>query len=161
MKKRRWIACCAALALLFTLLTGCGNTGGQSASTGSQPPADNSASSAPEENANAADLVLTGGVVETMVDGAEAEALAVKDGEIVFVGTSADAEAYIGQDTQVIDLEGRMVTPGFIDGHIHVPGPYLTEDTVLNLMEYGADLEAYKKAITEFVEAHPDYDVYL
>lgn len=161
MKKRRWIACCAALALLFTLLTGCGNTGGQSASTGSQPPADNSASSAPEENANAADLVLTGGVVETMVDGAEAEALAVKDGEIVFVGTSADAEAYIGQDTQVIDLEGKMVTPGFIDGHIHVPGPYLTEDTVLNLMEYGADLEAYKKAITEFVEAHPDYDVYL
>ena len=161
MKKRRWIACCAALALLFTLLTGCGNTGGQSASTGSQPPADNSGSSAPEENANAADLVLTGGVVETMVDGAEAEALAVKDGEIVFVGTSTDAEAYIGQDTQVIDLDGRMVTPGFIDGHTHVPGPHLTKDTMLSLLELPAELDTYKKALEEFVAAHPDYEIYL
>lgn len=161
MKKRKWIACCVSVALLVTLLTSCGNTGGEGSNSGSPPPADTSASSAPEENTNTADLVLTGGVVETMVDGAEAEALAVKDGEIVFVGTSADAEAYIGQDTQVIDLDGRMVTPGFIDGHIHPPGPYLTQDTVLNLTEYGADLEAYKQAVAEFVNANPDFEIYL
>ncbi len=108
-----------------------------------------------------ADMVLKGGVVETMVDHAEAEALAVKDGEIVYVGDDAGAEAYIGENTQVIELDGRMVAPGFIDGHIHGAMPYLTEETELSLAGMEADLEGYKAAVSEFVEAHPDYDIYL
>ena len=108
-----------------------------------------------------ADMVLKGGVVETMVDHAEAEAVAVKDGEIVYVGDDAGAEAYIGENTQVIELDGRMVAPGFIDGHIHFPLPYLTAETELDLMDLGADLDAYKTALKEFVDAHPDFDIYL
>src|SRR5207245_2734220 len=56
-------------------------------------------------------------------DGAErpefAEAAAIAGGRIAFVGTAADAKAYIGPKTQTIDLEGRMVMPGIIDGHFH------------------------------------------
>jgi predicted amidohydrolase YtcJ len=47
------------------------------------------------------------------------EALAIRDGRIVFVGASADARKYAGPGTSVIDLAGRMVMPGIVDGHFH------------------------------------------
>ena len=49
-----------------------------------------------------------------------AEAIAVRDGQITFVGSSADATPYIGPQTQIVDLDGQMVLPGFHDSHIHV-----------------------------------------
>ena len=48
-----------------------------------------------------------------------AEALAVRDGRIVFIGTTADARTYAGPRTTVTDLHGRMVMPGIVDGHFH------------------------------------------
>ena len=67
-----------------------------------------------------ADLVLTGAAVYT-VDAARswAEAVAVRDGRIVFVGGAEGARAFIGPDTRVLDLKGAMVLPGFHDAHIH------------------------------------------
>jgi predicted amidohydrolase YtcJ len=68
----------------------------------------------------AADLVLTGGKVVT-VDAAipEAEAVAVRDGRIAAVGSSAEIASWIGPETQVVELEGRVALPGFIEGHAH------------------------------------------
>jgi predicted amidohydrolase YtcJ len=51
-----------------------------------------------------------------------AQALAVKDGKIVYVGDAAGAKALIGPDTQVEDGHGRLVLPGLVDAHIHPPG---------------------------------------
>jgi predicted amidohydrolase YtcJ len=67
-----------------------------------------------------ADLVLTNGKVVT-VDPAqpEAEALAVRDGLVLAVGSSAEMEAYVGPGTRVVDLDGRLAIPGFIEGHGH------------------------------------------
>jgi len=48
-----------------------------------------------------------------------AEALAVRDGRIVFIGTTADVRTYAGPHTTVTDLHGRMVMPGIVDGHFH------------------------------------------
>ncbi len=48
-----------------------------------------------------------------------AEALAIQDGRIVFVGTSAEARKLAGPKTTVTDLDGRMVMPGIVDGHFH------------------------------------------
>lgn len=48
-----------------------------------------------------------------------AQALAVKDGRIVYVGDQVGAKAFTGRKTQVVDLKGRMVMPGLIDGHMH------------------------------------------
>ena len=69
---------------------------------------------------NAADLVLRGGQAY-LVDAARswAEAVAVADGRIAAVGTDAGVSALIGPETEVIDLAGRMLLPGFIDAHIH------------------------------------------
>jgi predicted amidohydrolase YtcJ len=72
---------------------------------------------------NPADLVLRNGKVVTMDDARpEASALAVKDGLILAVGTTEEMEAYIGPATEVIDLEGRLAVPGFIEGHGHFMG---------------------------------------
>ena len=67
-----------------------------------------------------ADLVLRNGKVVT-VDSAqpEAQAIAVRGYEIVAVGSDEDIEPYIGDDTEVIDLAGRLAIPGFIEGHGH------------------------------------------
>lgn len=72
------------------------------------------------EPRNPADLVLQGGLVYT-VDSLRprAEAIAVADGRIVYVGTNDSAQAFIGRATQVIDVKGRMVLPGFHDTHVH------------------------------------------
>lgn len=48
-----------------------------------------------------------------------AEAVAIGDGTFVAVGTDEAIEAWVGPDTQVVDLHGAMVMPGIIDSHIH------------------------------------------
>eukprot|EP01036_Dinobryon_divergens_P038644 gene38644-50753_t len=67
-----------------------------------------------------ADTVLRGGKVVTMDDQRTvAQAVAVREGRIVFVGTDAEVARHIGKDTRVIELGGRMLMPGFVDGHLH------------------------------------------
>lgn len=67
-----------------------------------------------------ADLVLLNGKVVTADEqGTLAQALAVKDGRILAMGTSADIRKLAGKGTRVVDLGGRTVIPGLIDSHIH------------------------------------------
>ncbi len=67
-----------------------------------------------------ADLVLINGKLVTVDDTLpEAEALAAKGEFIVAVGTNAEIEAYIGDNTEVIDLGGMLAVPGLIEGHGH------------------------------------------
>jgi predicted amidohydrolase YtcJ len=75
---------------------------------------------ATEEVEAVADLLLVNGDVVT-VDPAlpKAEAVAIKGGLILAVGTSEEMSAHRGEDTEVIDLQGQMVVPGFIEGHGH------------------------------------------
>ena len=77
-------------------------------------------SEAPEQPA---DLVLHNGHVVTM-DSAqpEATAVAVQGDRILHVGSDGEVDAYIGAETDVIDLEGRLLVPGFIEGHGHFLG---------------------------------------
>jgi len=162
MRKRNLPALLLALTMVLGLLAGCG--GGETEPSASPAPAESTEpSAAPEaENPNTADLVLRGGTIQTMVSEDDtAEAVAVKDGEIVYVGDDAGVEEFISDDTQVIELEGMYVTPGFVDGHIHYPVPYLTAETELSLMDVEANLDSYKKAVKDFVEAHPDFEIYI
>ena len=66
------------------------------------------------------ELVLLGGNILTMDPvGSRAEALAVRDGKITAVGANEDVRRLIGENTRVVHLQGRAVTPGFIDPHNH------------------------------------------
>ncbi|KOS69836.1 hypothetical protein AEA09_11220 [Lysinibacillus contaminans] len=72
-------------------------------------------------NALSADLILKNGSVYTVDENRSiAKAVAVKDGEIVYVGDNKGVEAFKGNDTKEIDLKGKMVIPGIIDTHSHM-----------------------------------------
>ena len=67
-----------------------------------------------------ADLILRNGLVYT-VDSTRTltEAVAIRSGKIAFVGASRDAMRLKGKNTQVVDLKGQFVLPGFNDNHVH------------------------------------------
>ncbi|MCB1502079.1 MAG: amidohydrolase [Bauldia sp.] len=68
-----------------------------------------------------ADRIFTGGPILTMEDAAPVvEAVAVKDGKIIAVGSLADIMAYKGAGTTITELDGRALIPGFFDAHGHV-----------------------------------------
>lgn len=86
----------------------------------------------PAEMVMWADTVLYNGHVVTMDDdgintnpGTIAEALALRDGFILKVGSDDEVKLFIGPDTRTMDLQGRTVLPGLIDTHAH-PGPDAT-----------------------------------
>jgi predicted amidohydrolase YtcJ len=66
-------------------------------------------------------VVFKNGIVYT-ANGKQdmAEAVAIKDGKITFVGSNKDVEKFINKNTQVIDLQGQSVLPGFVDNHNHL-----------------------------------------
>ena len=67
-----------------------------------------------------ADLVLVGGTVVTMDgEGSIADAVAVRDGTIVYVGHSEEAQRHVGSGARIIDLAGKAVIPGINDSHLH------------------------------------------
>lgn len=102
-----------------------------------------------------ADLVLRGGAVYTL-DAARswAQAVAVRDGSIVYVGSDENAAPFIGEGTRVVDLDGRMLLPGFQDAHIHpiTGGLRAIQCELGNLTTQ----DAYLKAVAEYAAAHPD-----
>jgi predicted amidohydrolase YtcJ len=68
----------------------------------------------------AADRVYRNGVVFTADTRLpRAQALAIRDGRIVFVGSDRGVSRYVGAATTVVDLQGRFLMPGLIDGHMH------------------------------------------
>ncbi len=71
----------------------------------------------------AADLVLINGRVVTLDSSVpEAQAIAIRDDRIYYVGTTAAAKDRVGPSTQVIDLKGQLAIPGFIESHGHFTG---------------------------------------
>ena len=68
------------------------------------------------------DLVLLNGKIVTLETPAEVQALAARGGRIVALGSNAGIKRLAGQNTEVIDANGQLVIPGFIEGHGHFNG---------------------------------------
>lgn len=134
-------------------------SGGLRGCASDEPLGSTGPSDSPEENA--ADLVLYNGHVQTMVSESEvASAIAIAGNKIVYVGDDSGIDAFVGDTTQVIDLDGKFVSPGFIDGHIHAPGNWFTKLFQIDLTGLSTN-EEYLEAIRSFVEAHPDEEGYI
>lgn len=70
-----------------------------------------------------ADLIFSNGRIYTAdSERSMAEAIAVKGEDILYVGDDPGSRAFAGEDTEIIDLEGRLVVPGLHDSHIHPLG---------------------------------------
>ncbi|NBC22004.1 MAG: amidohydrolase family protein [Gammaproteobacteria bacterium] len=106
--RRRGRIAAAFFAIALTL-AGCGDGAQQQAA---ETPA--------EPDVTPAELVLRGGKIATVdPEIGEAEAVAVTGHEITAVGSNDEIAAYVGPDTEVIELDGRLAIPGFIEGHGH------------------------------------------
>jgi len=101
-----------------------------------------------------ADLVLTGGAVYT-VDAARtwAQAVAISGGRIVAVGTDAEMRPHVGPRTEVVNLRGRMVLPGFQDAHVHASGGGLERSQCDLTSEHTR--EGYLAAIRSYADRNP------
>ncbi len=102
--------------------------------------------------ADSADMVLMDAVVATVdSDFSIAEAVAIKDGVITFVGSNSDVEAYIGGGTEVLRLDGAMVLPGLVDahGHLHSLGDQLASLDVNNTTSYEEIVELVAGRVEE------------
>jgi len=111
---------------------------------------------AQQPSGEVADTVYTNGAIYT-VDSAQpwAEAVAIKDGKFLVVGTATDVEVVTGKDTEVVDLAGAFAMPGVFDLHAH---PFITPwYGSMNLELTGADTkEKILAAVEEYAAAHPD-----
>jgi predicted amidohydrolase YtcJ len=107
-----------ASVLIFSVLSACS----------SAPPPKKSEDAPPPPRA---DLVLTGGTIETL-DGAAGTALAIKAGKIAKVGSDDEIRRWVQPETRVIALQGRTVIPGLVDSHMHLEG--------LGMRRFGIDL---------------------
>ncbi|MGW2913980.1 amidohydrolase [Streptomyces asoensis] len=100
-----------------------------------------------------ADLVFTGGPVHT-VDPARSTAtsVAVRDGRITAVGHDEVLDL-VGARTEVVDLAGRLLLPGFQDAHVHPQGAGL--ELALCHLGDSADAQEYLRRVAAYAEAHP------
>ena len=106
------------VALAACLLTGCGNNDrAGSLERPATEPGQKLIKVAP------ADLVLRGGKIITVDDAiGTVEAVAIRGYEIQAVGSNDDISRYVSSDTHIIELDGKLVIPGFIEGHGHYLG---------------------------------------
>jgi len=106
------------------------------------------------QHAISADTVLLNGRIYTVNPRQPwAEALAVRGGNIVAVGTAAQIQKYRGPSTKVIDAGGRLVLPGFTDCHIHFLGGSLSLQRI-NLEDVKT-ISGIQQRVKEFAAAHP------
>ena len=104
-----------------------------------------------------ADLILRGGAVYTMDPNRPwAEAVAIREGRIVFVGTVEGAQRFAGRGTRILDLPGKMVLPGFIDSHAHpLSGGLELDECNLYDAKTPAEVEGIIRA---YAQAHPQLE---
>ena len=101
---------------------------------------------------NHADLVIHGGKIYTVNETNQvAEAVVVEGDKITFVGSMTDAEKFIGDKTKVIDLQGKILTPGFIEGHAHLMkvGYNELELDLSQIQSYDEMIDKVKEAVSK------------
>ena len=104
---------------------------------------------------DAADYVLTNGKIYTVNDEQPwAEAVAIKGTDIVYVGDDKGAAAHAGEGTEVVDLQGRLVLPGFVESHFHIVlGAASTSGIHLGMTD---TIEDVQRKVKQYADAHPE-----
>jgi len=102
-----------------------------------------------------ADLLISGGTIYTVNEKQPTvEAVAVKDGKILYAGNEAQARRFVTDETRLVDLAGRTMTPGFIEGHGHLMGVGHNE-LELDLMTVKSYEELVEKVKNAVAKAQP------
>lgn len=152
------------LAMVLSLCTGCG-TAPKAAETAVDNAPVQTAEVSNESSAEpgtqvVADSIICGKIYTADDTAGTVEAIAVKDGKIIYAGDKDGVLALQGDNTDVTELnDGELVIPGFVDGHTHV-----TQMQVLNMMVvFSTDdnQQQYIEKFTKFIEENPDMPIYM
>ena len=144
--RRTALRTAAAVVLAATAVTAC--------SSGSTSSGDDAGADPAADVDSAADVVLHNGRVYTVAGPAPwAQAVAVRGNVIAYVGDDPGALALAGPGSRVVDLGGKLLMPGFVEGHVH---PFLGA-----FLSHGVDLQVDTKddalaAIAAYAAEHPD-----
>ncbi len=107
--------------------------------------------------ADEADTVFTNGKIYTVNNkNLFAEAVAVKDGKFMEVGSVKDIKKFVGKQTRVVDLGGAFAMPGFIDDHIHPAQPYLHQEGGALLFPESFNKEQIAEAVAVYLNKNPN-----
>jgi len=104
------------------------------------------------EKKTPADMIIRGGTIYTVEDtNPVVEAVAVMGDRIVYAGDLKNLAKYEGENTKVIDLQGKTMTPGFIEGHGHFMGVGYNELNLdlMNVTSYEEMVERVKEAVAK------------
>ncbi|MEZ4417386.1 MAG: amidohydrolase [Gemmatimonadota bacterium] len=102
---------------------------------------------------SAADLLLRGGRVWVGADEPSVEAIAIRDGRVVALGTAADLASLVGSSTEIVELDGRTVLPGLIDAHVHfIQGGFQLSSVDLRSAD---SPEEFTRRLAEFAGTRP------
>ena len=116
-----------------------------------------------ETPADVADVIYHGGKIYTVNKQQPwVEAVAIKDGKFLAVGSNADVKKMTGENTELVDLKGGFAMPGMHDIHLHIQNAYTAdalEGKLLFIPGGIQSLDELEKVIREFVEANPDLEV--
>jgi predicted amidohydrolase YtcJ len=107
-------------------------------------------------SATTPDVILTSGhIVTEDARGSVVEAVAIRAGRLVAVGTNVQIEAMARKATRVIDLHGRTVTPGLIDAHAHLASGGMDHLRSLDLSTVSSIAEIRRKVAERAAQLHP------
>ncbi len=88
-----------------------------------------------------------------------AEAVVVEGNKITFVGSNEDAKKLVTPDAEVEDLNGKLMTPGLIDGHLHCLMATLCLAVIR--LDPTMDVPTIQKACKDYMAAHPNFEAYI
>jgi predicted amidohydrolase YtcJ len=138
----------ATLMVSSLLLAGCGSSSSENQDTTTAPKTTNPTS-------EIATQVYKNGKVYTVNDQQEwADAVAVKDNKIIFVGSNDEVQDYVDSSTKVTDLSGKMMMPGFHDVHMH-PIESASENTQFAISVDETNSESFIASIKKASLANP------
>ena len=148
---RRLISCSAVLGLSAGCSTALAVPSGDAITREVRSASSMSALPAAQQSA---EMVLINGRVYTVNRSQPwAQAVAVRGDQIVYVGSNQGARAFIGKGSRTIDLQGKLLLPGFVESHIHVlMGAATTSGVSLTMTDNLADIQRKLKA---YAEANP------
>lgn len=93
-----------------------------------------------EQQTPPADTLFKGGVIYT-ADATQfvASAIAIRDDRVVYIGSDESAAGFIGPNTEVTELQGKMIIPGLHDVHVHLPGIVQTDSCDLASLPFSLE----------------------
>lgn len=107
-----------------------------------------------------ADVIYKGKVITLDNHDTIAQAIGVKDGKIIFVGSVKNTEPFIGGKTKLVDLGKNCIYPGFIEGHAH-GGLAADKFAWLADLTTGKNVQDYLNILRQFIGDHPGREDYV